>query len=525
MPFDLTDGKDKITRELRAVLKDRFLLMRSLLRVPTKSYGVLPLDPWPAQRHYLEHQTSADLLLKARQLGITTVVCADFFLDTIFTPYLTTVSIAQDDIAAVSVVMRIYKFFYETMPDTITLQGIPIHVKPTVSSYSDHLIAFDELGGRPLRSKIRVGTAGSIRLVRGETVHRLHGTEVALWPEETAEGVVAAFEGAMSSSGTRRVLESTANGASGFFFNLWEASRRGATGYKTHFYPFWLDPYARLPADSAEAGQLNLCHLEPTEHEAQLMLLHGLDFDQIRWYRARQMRMQRLYKQEAASDDITCFLVSGSTVFDPDALLWYAEHVREPLRIYDELHMWIPPAPGEAYVIGADSGGGTSVESDFCAAVVLNAKTLEHCASLHGRFAPREFGQSVADLGHRYNDALIAPERTGAGAALLLVLEEYIGYPNIYIDHDSKSGWFTSRSNKPTMIDELKLVVDNRMLKTYDPLLVAELRSFSEMRRGDALVMKAASGYDDLVMAMAIAVTIRHQAESGQTSKIIRYGW
>lgn len=513
-----------IPPQIKATLKNKLLLLSSLIRVPTKEHSATPIILWPAQRDYIENHTNADLILKSRQLGITTIVTADYFLDTILTPYTTTFSIAQDDATAMSVVMGKYKSYYETMPEAINIGGVLIKVKPDVGNYSDHLISFEELDGRPLKSRIRVGTAGSVKIARGETVHRFHGTEVALWPEGTAEFIMGALEGAMPATG-RRVLESTAFGASGFWFELWERAKRGEAGYKTHLYPWWKDDNARLAPNSKDAIQLGLSNLEPTEQEAQLMLKHGLDIDQIRFYRAKQIRIGKIYPQELASDDITCFLVSGSHVFDLDSITWYAEHIREPLTDKDGVLKWLPPLAGETYIVGADASEGTSEDSDYCAAVVLNVKTLEHCATLHGRFAPREFAHRLAGLAKTYNDAMIAAERIAVGGTIVTLLEDY-GYSNLYVGDDGKTGWYPSRVTKPLMIDELKTLVDNRLLKSYDRLLISELRNYSELKRGDTLVMRASTGHDDMVAAAGIAAFCRFAAEDGgATAKIIRYGW
>src|ERR1700690_3462976 len=50
------------------------------LYILDKSNQLTRFEPNRAQQHFLDHRTGRDLILKARQLGLSTVVQADHFL-------------------------------------------------------------------------------------------------------------------------------------------------------------------------------------------------------------------------------------------------------------------------------------------------------------------------------------------------------------------------------------------------------------------------------------------------------------
>lgn len=516
-------NRAELVSELRKVLSDRISLIQSVLSVP---YGTktVPFVLWPIQRDYLENKTHADIILKSRQIGMTTAVCADLFIDAITIPHLTVLTVAQNDKAAETVIMPKYALFYSLLPDMINVKGHEIWIKPKLDGDSRSLMYFSEINGTPLESRIRVGTAGSVATGHGETIHRFHGTEVAYWPEGTAAIALAGVEGAMSSGGTRRILESTANGTDSFFYGWWEKSRRNETGYKCFFFPWFRDPNASLKHNSPEAIEAGLEKLTLDTREARMKLQYNLSMEQMRWYKLRKMRMGDVADQETACDDITCFLVSGSGVFDPLVITHYAANVRDPIEESDGLKVWLPSRPVEEYIIAVDPASGDTKDADYSVAVVLNHKTLEHCATLRGRWDSRTFSQYVCELAYQYNGALVAIERN-MGEAVALVIDQYLNYGNLFRDESGQIGWRTTRDNKQFMVDSLKSIINSRNLITYDGDFISELRSFVEKRTpaGNTTQRAERGKHDDIIMSMALAATVRSMGVLSGATSVVSY--
>ena len=76
-------GKEEIVLSAPTV---RDLLMYDYLKIRDKNRRLLPLLANRAQREYERRRRQRNVVLKARQLGITTYVAARFFLQTITHP-------------------------------------------------------------------------------------------------------------------------------------------------------------------------------------------------------------------------------------------------------------------------------------------------------------------------------------------------------------------------------------------------------------------------------------------------------
>ena len=506
-----------------SLLNDKLWRLENIFSVVDRDKKIkVPLKLKPAQLLYWNNQTSDDLVLKARQLGFTTIFQADFLDDAIRIPNLTAVLIAQDDGAAIEF-MRRYKDMYDALPDSISLEGQQIDIKPTLDASTEHSMVFGSVGGQRLNSKILVGTAGSIKFGRGQSIDRALCTEVAFWPPETAEAVIAAIEGAMPPIGGKIRRESTANGTMGYFYDFVEKTKRGSTGAKLHVMPWWLDPAYRIMKNDPRAKELGIVDIIPTEEEARLMLAHRLDLDQIRFRRFKFLKLSELTWQEMLEDDITCFLLTGTGVFSRDTVQYYSTKPKDPIIQEDGLRIWLPPAPMDRYIVAADVSGGQSDDADYDAAVVVNTRTLEHVATLHGRFHAKDYAERLVNLATRYNEAVLAVEVPGPGQAILEIIEHFMGYGNLYRRETGELGWANSWQSKPVMVSELKTALNSHLLITYDSLLVGEIRGYMEKVRGGKVTYAAGSGYDDVISAMGCALMVRWFQPDASGTQIFDY--
>jgi len=82
-------------------------------------------------------------------------------------------------------------------------------------------------------------------------------------------------------------------------------------------------------------------------------------------------------------------------------------------------------------VIGADVGEGLA-HGDASAACVLDLKTGEQVAELHGRIPPDRFARVLDALGRYYHRALLGVERNNHGHSTLNTLSHTCQYPNLY---------------------------------------------------------------------------------------------
>src|SRR5262249_25434652 len=97
-------------------VRDR--LIEALLKVRSKERGLVPLLLNRAQREYSRTCGRRNIVLKARQLGITTYVAARFFVQTITQPGTLSVQVAHDQESAEDI-FRIVHRFWENLPESL----------------------------------------------------------------------------------------------------------------------------------------------------------------------------------------------------------------------------------------------------------------------------------------------------------------------------------------------------------------------------------------------------------------------
>ena len=100
----------------------RDLLIRSLLKIRVKKGGVHCLKLNRAQREYSRRCGKRNIVLKARQVGITTYVAARFFIQTITQPGTVTVQVAHSDESAQAIFNIVHRF-WENLPNSRLHRG------------------------------------------------------------------------------------------------------------------------------------------------------------------------------------------------------------------------------------------------------------------------------------------------------------------------------------------------------------------------------------------------------------------
>jgi hypothetical protein len=481
-------GKAETDERWKPTNRDAFI--EKHLRIRTKTGGTrFCLNR--AQREYSRLATQRNIVLKARQLGITTYIAARFFVQTITRRGTLSVQVAHDRESAEEI-FRIVRRFWDNLPRE--LRKGPLRT----SHCNSRQLIFPKLD-----SEYCV-TAADENAGRGWTIQNLHCSEVARW-EHGGEEALASLRSAVVPGGAI-VLESTANGAGGIFYEEWQ--RAEETGYTRHFFPWWFEE-----SYSAE--------LEPrfpalTDEELDLSKNYGLTLEQIAWRRRQWSSLRGFAPQEFAEDAVSCFRASGECVFDMTAIEQALEGAGDPVETRDNgrLVAWLPPQVGREYVIGVDPAGG-GAEGDYSCAQVIDRELGTLCAELHGHYPPRELAQKLIELGHEYNSALLAVEKNNHGHGVLACLR-MMEYPRVFMQK-GQDGWLTSAVSRPAMIENLAaaLVEEPRLFRSAR--FLNECRTF--VRYVDGNTGAAAGTHDDCVMAMAIAWAVR-AAEVGRGAHV-----
>lgn len=293
-------------QEQLAVLADlRGDLLRyapACLKVKTKTGSVVPLVLNKAQQYAharMEAQRLATgkvraLILKARQQGFSTYVGARYYHKASL-HHGTGVFILTHEQAATdnlfSMVVRYHEHNF---------------LKPSTGNANAKELIFNKLD-----SGYSVATAGQKAVGRSKTIQLFHGSEVAFWPnaKEHFAGVGQAIP---DMDGTEIILESTANGVTGEFYERWQQAEAGIGDYIAIFSPwFWESGYTRKVPDGFELNTAKETGEDISE--AEYAELHGLNLGQMAWRRAKiaELKDPALFKQEYPATAEEAFQATG----------------------------------------------------------------------------------------------------------------------------------------------------------------------------------------------------------------------
>lgn len=524
--------------EMRGKLRDAAWYLENFLWIRTKDQKLARLKMKPAQKRLfaiMEEERRKGkpvriIVLKARQLGFSTVIEGLFFHDTATRKLVETLIIAHSSDATTKL-FRMNKLFFDRLPPALRPMRKNSNAREIVFENPEKDAAKKE-ANPGLRSAIRCVTAGSGGAGRGSTLTNVHASEAAFWPDmkETLDGLLSAVPDDVK---TAVVIESTPNGFNAFK-DYWDDAVAGRNAFLPLFFPWFEEPGYRRPVPEGR---------EWTEEEQQLRETYGLEDEQLEWRRwciRNNLGGDAVkFRQEYPSCAEEAFLLSGRPFFDNELLLQRIQAAAEPVRrgrfLYGEGPkgepkdpVWQEAADGEVlifaeaerhtpYVIGGDTAGEGS--DRFTAFALDNVDGKQVAEIRYGGGSELWYAQQLWCLGQLYNGALVGveinfstyPERK---------LEEW-GYPRLYIREKKddarrtlqaeKLGWRTDPQTRPMLLANLHAVV------TQTPELIESRETLQEMLRfvyNDQQRPEAAPGeHDDLVMAAGIAHQIRYQQE------------
>lgn len=526
------------------------LFCEHFVRIGTKDGGAPVPFVWNRiQAQFEARRTGWDVVLKARQVGFTTLELARDLHYALTRDHVRVVVVVPPHKTRENARRVIESLGY--MLDRLSEAGVATGAEWVGSTLhlnnGSRLTVYDTGGTK--RSAEKVG--------RGGTHHRVHVSELAHL-EYGADILNSLLKTVPAPErGGEFVAESTANGAGGAFYELWTGAVAGANGITPHFFGwFWMPEYVLRAGPGGDDGALGVAREEVEEELLAAARAAGapLTVAQLRWWR-QQVALEGGHDktlQEYPHDPASCFLLSGSTYFDRTAIkrleaearvavpLPTAELARlaaaaeadgRPIALFyrrlAELHrslnrghgsllrVWEPPRPG-AYLISADCAEGGTAESggDWLVAVVLSRKTRAHVATLRAKVSPAEFARMVHHLALAFGEAMVVVERNGHGGTVIHVLHEELHYPHLWYDHAGKIGWWTGPANRLPAIDDLADALVRGEFTSPDPVFAGECRTFVRKKTGK--VEHENGCHDDVVMAMVIGCAVlcgpRHAA-------------
>jgi hypothetical protein len=542
MTVELTD-QEVIQREKEAFEADPIGLIKAgYLKIRNKAANLVPFTLNSTQRRAIEkiqgrrrQQRPVFLfVLKARQVGISTLAQAITFSFTSQRENITALDVA-DDMDGASYIFKMNELFYDQM----TLEHP--HLTPARSRSSEQRLEFEKT-----YSRIMIDTAKNAKAGRKFTLQIVHLSEVAFYPNFT-DLMAALFPAISQNPDTIVILETTANGMNDVAEFYWEKkaayeARPDETDWMVMFCS-WKEhaEYVR-PFYNDSIRQKFEASL--STKEKKIMSEHGLTLEQMNWRRHMIEDAfggdDEKFEVEFPLTDKEAFKSTARQVFparltDPQRVNLVSPKLRGEMELVERRPAFMPDLQGflriyqeaqpeERYVIGADTCESSLTHDEACAQVIKRS-TWTQVSHLHGHMNPEDFAERLIALGLYYNRAMLCPERNGPG----LVTVTYLAnkhYPNLCRQKKAvvsdegqwteteEYGFHTNVKTKPLIIDTLQTALRSLLLVLHDHQTVSELETYviKDVKDDGHVKMGADSGKrDDCVMALAIAVYYAHQ--------------
>lgn len=444
------------------------------------------------------------IVLKGRQMGLSTFATARVFWKSYFNAYNKSVVMAHDSATSDALF---------TMSRN-TISNMPEEFRPVFKKSNAKEILFDHND-----SGYRLYTAGSPEAGRGTTPTIAHLSEVAFWTHD--EKILAGlFQGISEADGTEVILESTANGVGNEFHRLWKGAVNGENDYLPIFVPWFLMPEYRRTVLEPEAFSETL-----TEDEVKIQEQYDLDLEQIYWRRLKiaEGGLSK-FRQEYPLSPEEAFQTSGANVFNVEKLqsLVPSSVLKRQIFSHDsasfedfnegDLEIFKYPKFDENFVIGADCALGVGQDSSAC--VVMDSHNEVVALYRNNRIDPTQYGDLLFYLGRYYNNALLAVESNSLGIATLNRLKQ-MNYVNLYHqtkvanvsnEEGTRLGWRTTQATKPMIIAHLKNAIENDDVNLASPRIIQECMDYVADANGrtNAII----GSHDDTVIATAIALEV-----------------
>ncbi len=488
----------------------------SLLLVKNKSGKLVPFVLNEIQKLYVKKLTNRDVIVKGRQVGMTTLLLALDIYRFLTMPGVNVKVMCQskqDNGPKNKIIAELAAHF-----ERLEKVGLKIDFK------KDNKGDWELASGATLKVDVAGASPKSAeKSSRGDAVHVLHCTEMAYWDlaGDTWNGLSKCVP--EKELGSFIVLECTPNGASGMFYEIFKNAHEGRNEYCAQFFPWYLQKEYRTP-------------LEPGESIVPADALEAkLEPEQIKWYRRQKVGEKgHLVVQEYPSDPDSCFLGQGRGFFDTSKILGMLADVQQyeagltyvvtrscelsqsKLSVTDAdfarsrtLRIFHPKARGAEYVLALDPSEGVGLDAG--AGIVLERGTGKHVATIWGQYRPEELARVAVMVAKLYNNAEIACERTNHGHAVRVALT--LGpqpYKRVFHDHDRKIGWINTLQSRTLALDHLETATRKGRFVTKDIWLLRELKDFivKETSSGKSRAEAERGKHDDLVMALAIGWSV-----------------
>ena len=510
-------------------LADQEWRLENLYFITDKDGKIVKFKLNPVQRYLLKNLHTRNIILKARQLGMSTFIAILFLDICLFEPN-TNAAIIADKIENGKNIFKKIEFAWSKFSKALK------ESKNLVST-SDSSVEISWTNG----SAIKVGTT-----IHSGTYQLLHVSEYGPLCQSSPEKASDVKKSALPTVAAGKGLvfiESTAEGEGNDFHKMCmdaqelekkieytkvtpEPLELSKMQYKFFFFP-WFDDENYTTDDKVVEPHPVKKYLD----EMELQLNRKFTKGQRAWYTLMASEQKDRMREQYPSTPEEAFLSTGNKQFNPDILnTKFLTEVRAPVFIDGDLFIYEHYRRGHMYGLGADVGDGVGLDSSTI--VVIDFTVMKVVATYKSStIDPVNFAYEIQRVGNMYGVCIAAPENARAGTSVCITLNGI--YPNLYKFEiqgnvqnrvTERLGWSTNAATKPLMMAELKSIVEmeeEQSLIIPDEGLIREMRMYAKDDNiATAEQQRKTTRHFDLLIACAIAWQMRkHTFVSMNTPK------
>ena len=488
--------KKEIVKEIITCGKDPVYFLKTYAKIEHPKLGMIPFSLFDYQEDIIDKFLNErfNIILKARQLGVTTIVSGLLAWLLIFHKH-QNVLILATKLEKSKITLRIVKNIIKYLPKWMQDSWVKIDVNNRTSMELEN---GSRISAIATSSDAGIGEAASFLFIdEAAHIENLDSLWAQIFP--------------ILSTGGRCCMSSTPRGAGSFFHKMWTNARDGKGNFNCRFGKY------QNPEDPNEVF----------EDRLMWWVKPGCDKD---WFEQETANdSPRIIAQER----LCCFNASGDTFIWHEDIERLELQVCAPRKFFNanrDVWIWEDPTPGGIYLISCDVSRGDSADYSAFHVIRVDCQPIRQAAEYKGKIKSDQLGILLMAVSIFYNNAIIAPENNSGWASQAILKIQEAGYPYLHYTkktrgkfksysrpdpysaanrNDHFAGYMVTTANRPQMLAKMEQYVRLEDIVIHSSRVLEEFKTFviingrPEAQRGM---------HDDLVMALAGGIWLREEA-------------
>lgn len=488
-------SKNELIKEIIRCGKDPVYFITNYAKIQHAVKGLIPFKLYNYQEDIVHGFLSnrKNIILKSRQLGVTTVTAA-YIAWLILFHRDKNVLIVSTKLETSKNVTRVIRNIFKYIPKWMVNIG-------KIKTDNRHSIELHN--GSRVTSVSRSKDVG-----RSEAISFLVVDECAMI--EDFDEIWTGLSPTVATGGSIALMSSP-KGTGNTFHKIYLGAQAGENGFNCKF-----GTYVNPKSPSEIYNDRFPWWVRP-------------DYDEV-WFAAETKDMS---PREIAQEYNCNFAASGDTFIDNADVTRLESQVSTPVKNFHtnrNVWIWEEPEKTGVYIMPCDVSRGDAKDYSAFHVLRIDVHPIRQVAEYKEKIRPDQLGVLLMAVSQYYNNAVIAPENNSGWSGQTILKIEEAQYPFMYYSrrrqqkekntlpvdpyyaqmrNDYLPGYAVTSANRTEMLSKMEQYIRLGDIKVNSPRLLEEIKTFivTEHNRPEAQ-----RGYnDDLIMALAGGLWVREE--------------